>query len=48
MKIGCNKNPKRKLYVEYYNSVKNMKNTGLIPTPIIKNKTMNEKPWKNV
>ncbi|KAL5236318.1 hypothetical protein ACI65C_003728 [Semiaphis heraclei] len=47
MKIGCNKNPKGKLYAKYYNSVRNMKNTGLIPTPITKNKTMNEKKQKN-
>lgn len=42
-----NKNPKGKLYAKYYNSVRNMKNTGLIPIPITKNKTMNEKKQKN-
>ncbi|XP_029346099.1 uncharacterized protein LOC115034203 [Acyrthosiphon pisum] len=42
MKIGCNKNPKGKLYSKYYNSVRNMKNTGLIPTTIIKNKIIND------
>ncbi|XP_016659852.1 uncharacterized protein LOC107883741 [Acyrthosiphon pisum] len=47
MKIGCNKNPKGKLYSKYYNSVRNMKNTGLIPTTIIKNKIINDKTQKN-
>lgn len=47
MKIGSNKNPKGKLYAKYYNSVRNMKNTGLIPTTIIKNKIRNEKQQKN-
>jgi len=47
MKIGCNKNPKGKLYSKYYNSVRNMKNTGLIPTTIVKNKIINDKTQKN-
>lgn len=47
MKIGCNKNPKGKLYSKYYNSVRNMKNTGLIPTTIIKNKIITDKTQKN-
>jgi hypothetical protein len=41
MKIGCNKYPKDKLYAKYYNSMRNLKNTGLIhtTTKLEKNKT---------
>jgi len=43
MKIGSNKNPKGKLYAKYFNSVRKMKNIGLIPTANIKNKIINDK-----
>ncbi|KAL5239094.1 hypothetical protein ACI65C_006504 [Semiaphis heraclei] len=41
MKIGCNKNPKGKLYAKFYNSMRNLKNTGLVhtTTKLEKNKT---------
>lgn len=41
MKIGCNKNPKGKLYAKFYNSMRNLKNNGLVhtTTKLEKNKT---------
>jgi len=39
MKIGHNKNPKGKLYAKYYNSLRNLKNNGLVPSTVMKNKT---------
>lgn len=43
MKIRCNKNPKGKLYAKYYNSMRNLKNTGLVhtTTKLCKNKIGN-------
>jgi hypothetical protein len=38
MKIGNNKNPKGKLYAKYYNCLRNLKNNGLVPSTIVKNK----------
>lgn len=32
MKIGPNKNTKEKLYSKFYNSMRNLKNNGLVPT----------------
>lgn len=47
MKIGCNKNPKGKLYAKFYNAMRNLKNTGLVPTTSKseKNKTVGKEKY---
>lgn len=47
MKVGCNKNPKGKLYAKFYHSMRNLKNTGLVLTTnkSEKNKTLSKENY---